>query len=80
MTWDVPNAKGRVASIASLILWSMFISFIIIKGDFSAYPVLMLVIFGLLAVLTVVRIYQEYVENGEWLEPEAGSGTEPGPE
>ena len=72
MTWDVPNAKGRVASIASLILWSIFISFIIIKGDFSAYPLLMLIVFILLDILTVVRIYQEYKENGEWLEPKAG--------
>ncbi len=69
MAWDVPNKKGRVASILSLILWSLLISFIIIKGDFSAYPVLMLIVFILLDILTVVRIYQEWKENGEWLEP-----------
>ncbi|MCK4757141.1 MAG: hypothetical protein KAS67_01675 [Thermoplasmata archaeon] len=69
MAWDVPNKKGRVASILSLIFWSILISFIIIKGDFSAYPVLMLIVFILLDILTVVRIYQEWKENGEWLEP-----------
>ncbi len=42
---EIPNMKGRVASIFSLIFWGILISLIIIKGDYSTYPVLMLVLF-----------------------------------
>ena len=64
----VPNIKGRVASVLSLVFWAIFILFIVIRGDYSTYPMLMLVIFILLEAITVVRLYQEYVENGAWLE------------
>ena len=64
----VPNMKGRVASIFSLVFWGILISLIIIKGDYSAYPVLMLVLFLLLEVLTIVRMIQEFGENGVWLD------------
>ena len=64
----IPNKKGRAASVASLIFFGILISFIIIKGDYSAYPVLMLVLFLLLEVLTIIRMIQEFKENGVWLE------------
>ncbi len=66
----IPNKKGRAASVASLIFFGILISFIIIKGDYSLYPVLMLVLFILLETLGMLRIVQEYGENGKWLEPE----------
>ncbi len=65
----IPNKKGRAASVASLIFFGILISFIIIKGDYSLYPVLMLILFILLEVLGIVRVIQEYGELGKWLEP-----------
>ena len=38
------------------------------KGDYSAYPALMLVLFLLLEALTFIRMIQEFRENGVWLE------------
>ncbi len=64
----VPNAKGRGASVFSLIFWAILISLIIIKGDYSVYPILMLVLFLLLEVLTGVRLVQEFKEDGVWLD------------
>ena len=65
---EITNVKGRGASVFSLIFWGILISFIIIKGDYSAYPVLMLVLFLLLEVLTGVRLIQEFREDGVWLD------------
>lgn len=68
MTWDVDNPKGRIASILSLATWSIFIALVLFKGDFSIGPLLALVLFALLAVLSVVRIVQEWKEGGAWLD------------
>ncbi len=68
MAWDVNNPKGRIASISSTILWSMFIVFLIIKGDWTIFPILLFVLFTLLLVLSIIRIIQEWKEGGVWLE------------
>jgi hypothetical protein len=68
MPWDVNNPKGRIGSILSAIIWIIFIMMIVIKGDLSMFPLLLLILFVLLLVLSFVRIYQEWIEEGEWLE------------
>ena len=68
MPWLVKNPKGRIASILSLIIWSIFLVMLVFKGDWTLGPLLLAIGFILLIVLSVVRIYQEWVEDGEWLE------------
>ena len=68
MPWLVKNKKGRIASILSLILWSLLLVMLILKGDWSLGPSLLALAFVLLLALTGVRLYQEWVEDGEWLE------------
>ncbi len=68
MPWLVKNKKGRIASVMSLILWSVLLLLIIIKGNWNIGPMLLAVAFILLLALTGVRLYQEWVEDGEWLE------------
>ena len=66
--WLVKNKKGRIASVLSLMVWSLLLVMLIIKGDWSLGPALLAIGFILLLALTSVRLYQEWVEDGEWLE------------
>ncbi len=66
--WGVKNPKGRIASVFSLVLWSLFLVMLIVKGDWSIGPILMAVLFVLLLALTGVRLIQEWKENGDWLD------------
>ena len=68
MAWDVYNPKGRISSILSVIIWTTFIIMILIKGDFSIGPLLAIILFILLDILSFVRIIQEWKENGAWLD------------
>jgi hypothetical protein len=66
--WGVKNPKGRAASVFSLVLWSLFLVMLILKGDWSIGPILLAVLFVLLLLLTGVRLIQEWKENGDWLD------------
>ena len=68
MTWDVNNPKGRIASILSVILWLSLIILLFLKGDYSIGPLLAMILFILLLILSFVRIVQEWKEDGEWLD------------
>jgi hypothetical protein len=46
---------------------------IIVHGDFSLYPDLLLALFALLLSLSALRFYQEWKESGKWLEPKMES-------
>lgn len=54
----------------------VFIIMIIIRGDFSLYPLLLLALFALLLILSALRFYQEWKEGGDWLEPKKESQPE----
>lgn len=62
------NPKGRVVSVLAAALWMIGIVLLVLKGDWSLGPALLLLLFVLLLALTGVRIYQEWVEDGEWLD------------
>lgn len=62
------NPKGRVASVMAAITWILSLALLLMKGDFSILPVLLIVLFALLLALTGVRLYQEYAEDGAWLD------------
>jgi hypothetical protein len=64
----VLNPKGRVVSVLAAALWMIGIVLLVLKGDWSLGPALLLLLFVLLLALTGVRIYQEWVEDGEWLD------------
>lgn len=66
--WGVKNPKGRVASVLSLILWTVLLIMLIVKGDWNIGPILLAVLFVLLLALTGVRLIQEWKENGDWLD------------
>ena len=66
--WLVKNKKGRIASIFSLVLWSVCLLMLFMKGDWTIGPSLLVLAFIMLLALTGVRLYQEWVEDGEWLE------------
>ncbi|MCK5397185.1 MAG: hypothetical protein KAJ33_02925 [Thermoplasmata archaeon] len=66
--WLVKNKKGRIASVFSLTIWSLFLVMLIMKGNWTIGPTLLAIVFILLLTLTGVRLYQEWVEDGEWLE------------
>ena len=66
--WGVKNPKGRIASVFSLILWSMLLIMLVVKGNWSIDPILMAVLFILLLLLSSVRFIQEWKENGDWLD------------
>lgn len=68
MSWDVPNPKGRIASILSTIIWILLIMLLAIRGDWSIFPALLMILFILLLILSLVRVYQEWKEGGEWLD------------
>ena len=66
--YGVTNPKGRVASILSLILWSMLLLILAMNGDWTIGPLLLAICFVLLLVLSTLRFYQEWVEGGDWLD------------
>lgn len=66
--WDVNNPKGRISSILSVITWVLLMALLIIKGEWTNYTILMMVLFALLLALSFVRIVQEWKEDGVWLE------------
>ena len=66
--WLVKNKKGRIASVFSLTIWSLFLVMLIMKGNWTIGPTLLAIAFILLLSLTGVSLYQEWVEDGEWLE------------
>ena len=68
MTWDVPNPKGRIVSILSAIIWTLLILLILTRGDWTIYPMLLIVLFIMMLALSALRIVQEWKEEGEWLE------------
>lgn len=68
MSWNVPNPKGRVASVLSIMIWGTFIALIVIRSEWELLDILFLCLFALLLVLSLVRAYQEWKEQGEWLE------------
>jgi len=68
MPWLVKNQKGRIASVISLVLWCVLLAMLVQKGDWTIGPILLAIAFILLLALTSVRLYQEWVEDGEWLE------------
>ena len=64
----VLNPKGRAVSLISTIAWSLCLAMLIIRGDWGIGGILLAVLFVLLLCLSGVRIYQEWVEDGEWLD------------
>lgn len=63
-----PNPKGRIVSVLAAVMWSVGIALLLLRGDRSVGPVLLLALFALLLALTGVRLYQEWMEDGEWLD------------
>ncbi len=68
MTLIIVNPKGRIVSLASAIAWSVCLALLAIRGDWSLGTNLLAVLFILLLALSGVRNYQEWVEDGEWLD------------
>ena len=68
--WGVKNPKGRAASVISLILWTVLLMMLIVKGNWNIGPILLAVLFVLLLLLSLVRFIQEWKENGDWLDDE----------
>ncbi|MFO7618861.1 MAG: hypothetical protein R6W91_04315 [Thermoplasmata archaeon] len=64
----VLNPKGRIVSVLSAIAWSVCLAMLIIRGDWSLGPILLTILFVLLLILSGVRLYQEWMEDGEWLD------------
>lgn len=64
----VMNPKGRVACIVAAIVWCIPLTMLLIRGDWSLGPSLLLLLFALLLGLSILRIYQEWKEDGEWLD------------
>lgn len=62
------NPKGRVASVMAAVTWAVPLALLLMEGDFSLLPALLIVLFALLLALTGVRLYQEYAEDGAWLD------------
>jgi hypothetical protein len=68
MTMIVLNPKGRAVSVICAVVWVISIIMLLLKGDWSLGPMLLLLLFALLMALTSVRLYQEWKEDGEWLD------------
>lgn len=68
MSWDVPNPKGRIVSILSAIFWIFLLILIVVRGDWTIFPLLLFALFVMLLALSALRIVQEWKEQGEWLE------------
>ena len=64
----VLNPKGRAASVISVAAWTICLAMLVIRGDWSLGPALLALLFILLLALSGVRIYQEWAEDGEWLD------------
>ncbi len=68
MTLILLNPKGRVASVSAAAIWIISLALLLTKGDWSKGPVLLMILFALLLALTGVRLYQEFREDGAWLD------------
>jgi len=68
VSYIVLNPKGRAVSIMAAIVWSVSLIMLLVKGDWSLGPILLMLLFVLLLGLTSVRIYQEWKEDGAWLD------------
>ena len=68
MNTIVLNPKGRAVSLISTITWSVCLAMLVVRGDWSLGPALLTVLFILLLCLSGLRIYQEWAEDGEWLD------------
>ena len=66
--WDVDNPKGRVASVLSVVIWAILTIVLLIRGVWDTYSILVLVVFLLLLALSFIRVYQEWKEEGAWLD------------
>jgi hypothetical protein len=62
------NPKGRVASVSAAAIWTVSLILLLAKGDWSIGPILLILLFSLLLALTGVRLYQEFREDGAWLD------------
>ena len=62
------NPKGRFVSVASAVAWSLCLVLMVIRGDWRFGPSLLAILFILLICLSGLRTYQEWVEDGEWLD------------
>ena len=60
-SWRVRNPKGRIGSAIGV---SVFCAFTVCAWLW--WPTYMMLLFGLLEVLGILRFYQEWVENGAW--------------
>jgi len=68
LTLILLNPKGRVASVTAAVIWVISLALLLAKGDWSKGPVLLIILFSLLLALTGVRLYQEFREDGAWLD------------
>jgi hypothetical protein len=68
MAWDVPNPKGRVACFVCTVVWSLLLVMVMLRGQWGLTELLFALLFLLLLALSLLRVYQEWVERGEWLE------------
>ena len=68
MTLIIVNPKGRAVSAISIVAWVICLAMLILRGQWELGQVLLAVLFVLLMCLSGLRIYQEWVEDGEWLD------------
>jgi len=68
VTLIIMNPKGRVVSVLCAVVWIASMVMLFIKGDWSLGPSLLMLLFAMLMALTSVRLYQEWKEDGEWLD------------
>ena len=68
MNVRVKNPKGRAVSVISALAWSGFLAMLFLGGDWGILQVLLAILFALLLALSGLRIYQEWAENGDWLD------------
>jgi hypothetical protein len=59
--WNVLNPKGRVASVIAVASSS-----VLAFCTWLWWPLYLLPLFGLLVAFSVLRLYQEWVEDGAW--------------
>jgi len=68
VTMIIINPKGRVASMMAAVIWAVSLALLVYRGDWSIGPLLLFILFALLMALTTVRLYQEWREDGAWLD------------
>ncbi|MDO9537317.1 MAG: hypothetical protein Q7J68_03255 [Thermoplasmata archaeon] len=68
MDMIILNPKGRAVSVLAGIFWAICLVMLLVRGNWSIGPVLLIVLFSLLLALTGVRLIQEWKEDGEWLD------------